>query len=393
MSPQRPKHLQGKSKLGTWNMQPATNPGGARHYSQAEILRLKTRWVPLFLAGAALLAAGGGILFVFAYRYLNALFDLTPRFFGFWERLPTRSLGLILGIVLGIAGAAITTYAADRIRASEIGQVHPFWWKIAIALFASRWWFRSARVVVISAGENLCTCLRAIKAFTSEITAFFPVADGRWAELEPYFIALAENEEALGVMLGWQLPGRERIVISDLIEAHLSQADGNLAVALSTLSQALGVHGRLIPVTPNGAVPPPALTALREADIILIGPGDLEREILPTLADALRRTPAVKAFIAPITGLQRDGRPPHLSEQIAAIHRQIGGSLIDCVLANTNFVPPLPHPDLAYLVVDEPALRALGIEVVGRDLVDWSTPTRHDLHNLRVWLQDLAFGP
>ncbi|HIQ04525.1 MAG TPA: hypothetical protein EYH31_02385 [Anaerolineae bacterium] len=77
------------------------------------------------------------------YRYLNALFDLTPRFFGFWERLPTRSLGLILGIVLGIAGAAVTAYAADRIRASEIGQVRTFWWKIAIALFASRWWFRS----------------------------------------------------------------------------------------------------------------------------------------------------------------------------------------------------------------------------------------------------------
>jgi 2-phospho-L-lactate transferase/gluconeogenesis factor (CofD/UPF0052 family) len=377
-------------------MQPVANPGGSRHYSQAEILRLKTRWVPLFLAGAALLAAGGGILFVFAYRYLNALFDLTPRFFGFWERLPTRSLGLILGIILGIAGVAVTAYAADRIRASEIGQVHPFWWKIAIALFASRWWFRSPRLVVISAGENLCTCLRAIKVFTSEITALFPVADGRWAELERYFIALAENEEALGVLLGWQLPGRERIVVSDLIEAHLSQADGNLAVALSTLSQALGVHGCLIPVTPNGDVPAPALTALREADVILIGPGDLEREILPTLAplaDALQRTPAVKAFIAPITGLQRDGRPPRLSEEIAAIHRRIGGSLIDRVLANTNFAPHLPHPDLAYLVVDEAALRALGVEVVGRDLADWSTPTRHDLDKLRVWLQDLAFSP
>jgi hypothetical protein len=335
-------------------------------------------------------------LVIFVYRYYHALSGFTLCFYGICDHLIGQSLKLTVGISLAILGIAITAYAVDHIRDSEIGLVCPMSWKIMLALFANRWWFRSPQVVVVATGDGLCITLRAVKRTSRSVTALVPVLRDGWDAWEPYFLALAAREEALEDLLTWELPSLEgTVTLSALIGDHLRRVNGNLPPALSTLSQSLAVEGAIIPLTPDTPLPGAALVALQQADIILIGPGDLKQEILPALiplTDALRSSPARKFFIAPVAARRQEGRATSLSELIEAIHRAAGGPLLDGVLVNTNRAPSLPDPDLAYLVVDESTLRALGIEIVGRDTVDWSAPTRHDLYKLEVWLEGPVFG-
>lgn len=380
----------------TANLSPAPGtptylPWKRRSLLLPEILRLKTRWVPLLLIGTVLLAAAGGILLVLAYRWLQGQFGLTDRFFSFWRDLPAQSLALNLGIVLGVLGLALTLYALNRIRTSEIGHIRSLWWKLAIALFATRWWFRDPQVVVIGSGEDVGITIRALKGFVSSVTAMVPAPHDGWEAWQPYFRALAAREKSLEDLLAWEVPhADDAVTMSDLIGGYLRRVNGSLPVALSTLSQALAVEGAIVPLLPEAPVPTSARIALREADAIFIGSGKLE-DVLPTLdslAEVLHASPAKILLIAPIVMSQREGGATSLGELVEAVHQATGGPVLDAVLANTNFAPSLPDPDLIYPVVDVPALRAQGVDVVACDLVEWSAPTRYDRDKLAVWLQD-----
>lgn len=198
------------------------------------------------------------------------------------------------------------------------------------------------RVVAIGGGHGLAASLRAIRRYTSNVTAVVSVADdggssGRLREMygvpapgdiRRCLLALAADDEhrsriadALAFRFGeGDLSGH---VTGNLLLTALHEVTGDFVLAIEAMQRLLGVSGRVLPnaeapltlhaetgtgpvvgqvaVKESGDVrsvsvdnpavkcPAAALTAVGEADQIVLGPGSLFTSVLAAVAvDELR---------------------------------------------------------------------------------------------------------
>jgi len=143
----------------------------------------------------------------------------------------------------------------------------------------------------------------------------------------------------------------------------------------------------LLPSEPDAY--PPALEALRAADVIVIGPGSLYTSIIPNflvagIARAVRDSAATRVYVCNVANMRGETGGLDAADHVAALveHGLAGG--IDTVIAHE------PEPCHAHLCDDdarvEPvafddAIRArildMGPEVVSADLADPADPVRH----------------
>lgn len=126
---------------------------------------------------------------------------------------------------------------------------------------------------------------------------------------------------------------------------------------------------------------PPALQAILQADLIVMGPGSLYTSILPNLlvpdlAAALQHTRARKLYVCNLAIQPGETDNYSVADHVATILQHIPTGCLDMVLANNNlsipperggghtiFVQPDPPPDIPMIVAD---------------LVDEQRPWRHD---------------
>jgi len=87
------------------------------------------------------------------------------------------------------------------------------------------------------------------------------------------------------------------------------------------------------------------LTALREADLILVGPGSLYTSVIPTLlveevTDVIAHSRATCVYIANL--MTQPGETQHYSvaDHVRAIYRHTRSGLFDYVVVNTKQVTP-----------------------------------------------------
>ena len=86
---------------------------------------------------------------------------------------------------------------------------------------------------------------------------------------------------------------------------------------------------------------PEAVDAIRQADMIVIGPGSLYTSVLPNLLvrdirDAIRVSRAVKVYVANVATQHGETDGFSVADHVRAIERHVGRGLIDYVLANSN---------------------------------------------------------
>jgi uncharacterized cofD-like protein len=133
---------------------------------------------------------------------------------------------------------------------------------------------------------------------------------------------------------------------------------------------------------------PPAVEAIREADLVVLGPGSLYTSILPNLLipgirDAVRTTRARVLLLMNLMTQPGETDGMDALAHLATIQRWAGEGLVDAVLVNAT-PPRLPLLDLyekegaAPVLVDEAALEGHGVEVVVADLLDDGELIRHD---------------
>ena len=198
---------------------------------------------------------------------------------------------------------------------------------------------KGPKIVAIGGGTGLSTMLRGLKRHTNNLTAIVTVADDGGGSgvlrqelgmLPPGDVrncleALANVEPVMGELLHYRfaegsLKGQS---FGNLFLAALNGISGSFDQAVSLMSQVLAITGRVLPVTTanvqleaefeNGAKvlgeskifyckkredcrirrvrllpqrPPalaPALEAISEADMIILGPGSLYTSIIPNL--------------------------------------------------------------------------------------------------------------
>ena len=296
------------------------------------------------------------------------------------------------------------------------------------------------KVAAIGGGTGLSTLLLGLKEYTENITAIVTVTDdgGSSGKLRREFgmlppgdirnciLALANTNTMMTQLLNYRFPSGSLAGQSfgNLFLLALNNICGSFEEAVADMNQILAVTGQVLPVcTQNAALEaifadgsrvvgetaitsakkdknldirsirllpedtqalPQALQAIREAELIVLGPGSLYTSIIPNLlvggvAEALRQSPALKLYVLNV--MTQDGETEHYSaaDHARAILKHNG--CIDVCLYNTQEIPELqrmadrcavfysgrivkilPHEEITEQIVMQYATNALEVE-------------------------------
>ena len=312
-------------------------------------------------------------------------------------------------------------------------------------------WERGPRVVAIGGGTGLSTMLRGLKSRTKNLTAIVTVADdggGSGAlredlgmpppgDIRHCMEALANAEPVMQELLAYRFPKDSgRLTgqsFGNLILAALNGVTGSFEEAVAQMSQVLAISGRVLPVTSadvkleatfengtavvgesliadfkkaqdcrirkvrllpeNPMATPSALEAIREANLIVLGPGSLYTSVIPNLlvdgvAQAICESNALKMYVGNIMTQDGETEGMTLSDHVAALLEHSGTGLIDLCVANSSLVDPAmvqryKAEDADPIVVDRERIEAMGVEVGERPMLSGtSIYARHSADRL-----------
>jgi uncharacterized cofD-like protein len=301
-------------------------------------------------------------------------------------------------------------------------------------------------VVAIGGGSGLSVLLRGLKHHVgtgglASLTAVVTVADdggssGRLrrdlrmpapGDIRSCIVALADDEALLSRLFQYRFTDGKELgghSFGNLFLAALAAVTGDFYQAIVESEHILSVRGRILPATlasvhltgvgvsgreyhgesavgrareplaslalepADSPAFPPAVAAIHEADVVVLGPGSLYTSILPNLLlpgirEALAATAARVVLLMNLMTQPGETDGMDALAHLAAVQRWGGRELVDVVLANGT-PPRLPLLDLygqegaAPVVVDERALGARGVEVVVADLLEDGPLIRHD---------------
>jgi uncharacterized cofD-like protein len=306
------------------------------------------------------------------------------------------------------------------------------------------------RVAALGGGTGLASLLRGIKAAPVDITAIVTVADdggssGRLrrdlgvlppGDIRNCLVALADDESLLGRLFQHRFADGELSghPFGNLFLAALAEVTGSFDLAVQECSRVLKIRGRVLPSTleqirlwaeradgeavcgetriaagrgpcrrvwlePEPAPHAPALEAIGEADLILLGPGSLFTSVLPHLAvpgiaEALAGARARRAYVCNVMTQpgETDGfdAADHLERVLEAVP---GG--VDTIVVHEG--PLDPAGAAAYAAqgqepvgVDRARLASLGTRVVAGDLAEAGRVVRHSPEALAAVLLELV---
>ena len=320
-------------------------------------------------------------------------------------------------------------------------------------------WENGPRIAAIGGGTGLSTMLRGLKEYTRNLTAIVTVADDGGGsgmlrqdlgmpppgDIRNCMEALANVEPVMAQLMTYRFPGGSGSLtgqsFGNLLLAALNGISRSFDQAVTRMSQVLAITGRVLPVTnenvqleatfENGAsvvgeskicafkkaqdcritqvrlLPerPPALPetlrAIREADLILLGPGSLYTSVIPNLlvdgvGEAIRTSDALKIYVCNIMTQDGETEGYTAADHVVALLSHGGGpGLVDLCLANSAPVRPglverYREEGAAPILVDRARVEALGVELAERPLAsETSDLARHSTERLAAAVMDL----
>jgi len=257
---------------------------------------------------------------------------------------------------------------------------------------------RGPRVVAVGGGTGLAKLLGGLKDHSGNLTAVVTVADdggssGRLREsldmiapgdLTDCYAALSDSPVLARLLLHRfkRGDGLEGHTFGNLLLATLSEEQGGLQGAMQDVHEVLNVRGEVFPATtsptalvaelsdgrtvrgesqlalqkgsarivrvrldpPDLPALPAVLEAVRQASLIVLGPGSLYTSILPALlvpevAQAIRDSSAPLVYAAPIMTEPGETDAMNLGDHDDAIFAHLGRRA-DVLLVNSQPVPP-----------------------------------------------------
>jgi len=244
-------------------------------------------------------------------------------------------------------------------------------------------------------------------------------------------VALSKDEALLGRLFQYRFHAGRGLTghnFGNLFLAALTHVTGDFTEAIRVSSKVLATRGRIFPSTlsnvhlvatlENGqtvhgetritASRAPikkiklsssrvrplsgAIEAIKQADLILLGPGSLYTSILPNLlipeiAGAIAKSRAPRVYVANLMTQPGETAGYALADHLRAIQKHVAHRVIDWVIANRQPV----SPDVARryraqgaepVVVDLPALQKLGFRVILDNLLEEHGVLRHNTRRL-----------
>lgn len=317
-------------------------------------------------------------------------------------------------------------------------------------------WERGPKIVAIGGGTGLSTMLRGLKKYTKNLTAVVTVADDGGGsgmlrrdigmpppgDIRHCMESLANTEPIMQRLLTYRfsegvLAGQS---FGNLILAALNGVTGSFEEAVRQMSQVLAITGQVIPVTSadvqleavfeNGTrvvgeskicdfkkqqdcrihhvnlIPekpqplPSALEAIREADLILLGPGSLYTSVIPNLLvegvpQAIAQSDALKIYICNIMTQDGETEGYTAADHVQALMNHGAPGMVDLCLANCAPVPEnllgrYQEEGAVPLNVDKERIAAMGLELVEREVArDEGDFARHDPDKLAEAVLDI----
>lgn len=300
---------------------------------------------------------------------------------------------------------------------------------------------RRPRVVVIGGGTGQPVLLRGLKGQNAEITAVVTVADdggssGRLrsellmpppGDIRNCLVALADTEPLLEELLQYRFDSRSELAghsFGNLFLAAMTNITGDFETAVKETSRVLAVRGRVLPaarqevnlaaifedgsrvvgesqiplaqkrihrveLVPKDVEPlPEVLTAIAEADAIVVGPGSLYTSILPNLlvpgiVEAIEKSPAKVMYVCNVMTQPGETEDYTASEHVKAIYDHVRARIFDMIIVNSAPIRPAILEQYAAqgsrpVIADVEKLHALGVTVIARDFLHYSSYARHD---------------
>lgn len=306
------------------------------------------------------------------------------------------------------------------------------------------------KIVVLGGGTGLSTILRGLKRYRVDLTAVVTVADDGGSSgrlLDEYDIpppgdvrqvmaALSDVEPLVEKMFQYRFSTSEDLrghSLGNLMLAAMTDITGDFASAVEKMGHVLNIKGKVLPaanqritlhaeledgtiVTGESKIPvyghkirrvylspqeveplPETIQSIRNADLIIFGPGSLYTSILPTiLVPAIREevlsSRAKKVYIGNLTTQAGETYRYTASEHVKALYDHAGKAFLDAILLNgadfstlleiENYIGP-PYP----VENDVEILKHLVPEIVIKDIATVNEGwVMHNADKVAEWL-------
>jgi uncharacterized cofD-like protein len=295
--------------------------------------------------------------------------------------------------------------------------------------------------VSIGGGTGLSTLLRGLKRFRAELSVIVTVTDdggssGRLREelralppgdIRNCMIALSEDEHLMSRLFRFRFNSEGALhnhSFGNLFLTAMASVTGDFAEAVRLTSEVLAIKGVIYPSTnsnvqlraqlqdgswvegetritsasqpirrvclsPADALPlKDAIAAIHSADLITIGPGSLYTSLIPNMLvhgviDAVKSSNATKIYVQNIMTQPGETEGFSAADHVQALADHCSGLLFQNVLLNNRMpsadtVKRYEEEHASVVHVDHDRLRAMGLNMVERDLLAEDGVIRHD---------------
>jgi len=302
---------------------------------------------------------------------------------------------------------------------------------------------KNKKVVVIGGGTGIFSVLSGLKKYPLRLTAIVTMADdgGSTGILREEFgilppgdvrralVALSQSAQPLADLFNYRFSkgGLRGHSFGNLFLTALNDLEGDFGKAIKQAEKILAVKGEVVPVTldrvhlraklennqliigetnidvpkhngclaikkvylqPSAFANPLALKAIQQADLIIIGPGDLYTSLLPNLLvrgipQAIKKSRAQKVYLANI--MTKFGETNNFRGEnfVQEVEKYLGSDVLDKVIFNNHQptakrVAKYEQEKAQFVNYDSRALADRKIQILEEDLLRPRGFIRHD---------------
>lgn len=385
------------------------------------------RWFAMIFFGSLMILLGAMIVF-----------NMRPVYFTmeFIRHIAEHSNSAFVGAIVALVGAFLFFKGWQKTNLSILdmdGEREKG--SILESLYRRRKLNRGPKIVAVGGGTGLSMLLKGIKRITNNITAIVTVGDdggssGRLREemgiLPPGDIrnciaALADDEDLVTKLFQYRFKtgeGLEGHSFGNLFLTALIAITGDMVRAVKESSNVLSIRGRVLPSTlddmklvaimedgrivhgesnipeakgkvkklytdPENCRPlPEVIEAIKDADLIILGPGSLYTSVIPNLlikeiSEEIAKSSAKKIYVCNIMTQPGETDEYSVSTHLNAVINHAGfTNIVDAVLVNdtlpANLAEKYKQAGSFPVNLDVDNIKKTGVRIVSKKLIEES---------------------
>lgn len=319
-------------------------------------------------------------------------------------------------------------------------------------IYEKRFLSKGPKIVAIGGGTGLSTILEGLKEYTSNISAIVTVADeggssGRLREelgmlppgdIRNCLVSLAEASKLMRDLFQYRFTEGDGIKghsFGNLFIAAMTQVTGSFEDAVKASSRVLAIRGRVVPSSldkirikaeyndgsvkagedkisdgtepvkklyldpPDAHANPEAIEAIREADMIILGPGSLFTSIIPNLIikqimEEIIKRNVPKLYVCNVMTQHGETDGFTAADHLEALLAHSKKNIMNYCLVNSgrldyNLLLRYSQDKSFPVIFDRERLRKLGAAVFEGDVVSRSDYLHHDYEKTAKVIMDI----